>query len=374
MLEISCHGNPLIIQKVLEDLCHRGCRLAEPGEFTRVAFLNGKMDLVQVEAVADVIHCQSEAALRMANNQLAGFLGKEINDIWERLVRILVHLEAAIDFPEEEPLPSDGWSLAENLDVLLERLSSLESTARYRSVMECGVRTVIIGPPNVGKSSLLNGLLGQERALVSPIAGTTRDFLEESIPLGHWNLRVVDTAGLHSTADALEQLGMRRSGEKLEAADFVLLVLDGSRAIPNLDHFDWKVLGEKKGLVLLNKRDLPTFADEAHAPLPWKRIPISALDPKDIGELKACICQELEANRIVADDLPCAVNLRQGECLRGAILGIEGARLLLRQNEMSLELVSAELIFALKSLGKILGRDATEDILSQIFEQFCIGK
>jgi tRNA modification GTPase len=241
-------------------------------------------------------------------------------------------------------------------------------------VVEFGVRTVIIGPPNVGKSSLLNGFLGQERALVSPIAGTTRDFLEEPISVGRWNLRIVDTAGLHATADALEQLGMRRSVEKLEIADFVLLVLDSSREIPKLDHFDWKVLGQKKGLILLNKRDLPTFADEVRVPLSWEKISISALNPKDIADLKNRICQELEVNRIAPDDLPCVVNLRQSECLRTAIQGLERARLLLRQNEMVLELIAAELTTALKSLGKILGRDATEDILSQIFDQFCIGK
>jgi tRNA modification GTPase len=338
-----------------------------------VAFLNGKMDLAQTEAVADIIHCQSEAALRMANGQLAGFLGEEINDIWEHLVRILAHLEAAIDFPEEEPPSLDCGNAVKNLDALLGRISSLESTSRYRPVLEFGVRTVIIGPPNVGKSSLLNGLLGQDRALVSPIAGTTRDFLEESIPVGGWNLRIADTAGLHSAVDDLEQLGMRRSREKLAAADFVLLVFDGSRVIPNLDHFDWGVLRRKRGLVLLNKRDLPSFGGEAHVPLSWEKIPISALDPKDIAELKNCICRGLEANQIVPDDLPCVVNLRQAECLRGAIQGMERARRLLR-GEFSLELAATELTLALKFLEKITGRDTTEDVLSQIFSQFCIGK
>jgi tRNA modification GTPase len=374
MLEISCHGNPLIIQKILEDLCCRGCRLAEPGEFTRVSFLNGKIDLVQAEAVADVIHCQSEAALRIAHNQLAGFLGREVDDIFGSLVQVLAHLEAALDFPEETPFSLAGCHAQANLDALLGRLFSLESTGRYRSVSEMGVRTVIVGPPNAGKSSLLNGLLGQERALVSPIPGTTRDFLEESITVGNWNLRIVDTAGLRSAADGLEQQGMRRSREKLEAADFVLLVFDCSQALPNLDHSDWEVLGEKKGLILLNKRDLSVLADGADVPLPWKRVPISAINPKDTAELRNYICQELETNRIVRDDLPCVVNLRQGECLRGAINGVKMARQLLLQKEPALELVSAELNLALKFLGEFLGRDTTEDILDQIFDRFCIGK
>ncbi|MDR0727660.1 MAG: tRNA uridine-5-carboxymethylaminomethyl(34) synthesis GTPase MnmE [Puniceicoccales bacterium] len=372
MLEISCHGNPLIIQKILEDLCRRGCRLAEPGEFTRTAFLNGKMELVQAEAVADLIHCQSEAALRVAQNQLAGSIGREIDDIWKELVRILANLEATLDFPEEE-LPLEEYRMVENLDALRNRISQLESTARYRSIVEFGVRTVIIGPPNVGKSSLLNGLLGRERALVSPIAGTTRDFLEESIAVGSWNLRIADTAGLHSAVDDLEQLGMRRSREKLKVADFVLLVFDGSQPIPNLDHFDWKILGQKKGLILLNKRDLPTLADGVHVPLPWERVPISAQNPRDIAELKDRICLELESSRIVPDDLPCVVNVRQGECLRGAIHGMETA-LGLFQKKSPIELVATELNLTLKSLGKITGRDATEDVLNQIFGQFCIGK
>jgi tRNA modification GTPase len=373
MLEISCHGNPLIIQKILGDLCRRGCGLAEPGEFTRTAFLNGKMNLAQAEAVADMIHCQSEAALRIARDQLSGSLGREIDAIWEQLVQILAHLEATLDFPEEGPFSSDKNRMLADLDTLRSRLFQLESTARYRPILEFGVRTVIIGPPNVGKSSLLNGLLGQERALVSPIAGTTRDFLEESITVGRWSLRIVDTAGLRATADDLEQLGMRRSREKLETADFVLLVFDGSRAMPSLDPSDWGILGKKRGLILLNKRDLPPFADKTHMPLPWEKISISALDPKDIMELKDRICRELETHRIVLDDLPCVVNLRQGECLREAIRGMETARQLF-QEEAALELAATELTLALRFLEKITGRDAREDVLSQIFSQFCIGK
>ncbi|MDR1456773.1 MAG: tRNA uridine-5-carboxymethylaminomethyl(34) synthesis GTPase MnmE [Puniceicoccales bacterium] len=373
MLEISSHGNPLIIQKILEDLCHRGCRLAEPGEFTKTAFFNGKMDLVQAEAVADVIHSQSESALRIANGQLTGSLGVEIAGIWEQLVRIMAQLEVAIDFSEDEPFALDEYRIMDELGAPLDRLSQLESTARYRPILQLGVRTVIIGPPNVGKSSLLNGLLGQERALVSPIAGTTRDFLEESISVGKWNLRIVDTAGLHSTANDLEQLGMRRSREKLEIADFVLLVFDGSQALPNLDHFDWETFEQKKGLILLNKRDIFTLPDWPHMPLPWEIIPISALNPKDITGLKNRICQELEAKRIVPDDLPCVVNLRQSACLREAIHGIEMAQILL-QKKIIPELVAAELNLVLKSLEKILGRNANEDILNQIFSQFCIGK
>jgi tRNA modification GTPase len=373
MLEISCHGNPLIIQKILEDLCSRGCRLAEPGEFTRTAFLNGKMDLAQAEAVADLIHCQSEAALRTAQNQLAGGIGRAIEDICGQLVRILAHLEVTLDFPEEEPFPIDATEIMANLDAIGNQLNKLEATIRYRPILEFGVQTVIIGPPNVGKSSLLNGLLSRERALVSSIAGTTRDFLEESISIGTWNLRIVDTAGLHHATDDLEQLGMRRSREKLEAADFVLLVLDGSRAIPSLNHFDWAILGQKKGLVLLNKRDLPTLADGTHVPLPWERISVSAINSSDMAKLKNRICQELEANRIVPNDLPCVVNMRQSGCLRGAIRGTEAARKLL-QKEQAMDLAAAELNFALKFLGKITGRDTSEDVLSQIFDQFCIGK
>jgi tRNA modification GTPase len=374
MLEISCHGNPFIIQKILEDLCKRGCRLAEPGEFTRTAFVNGKMDLSQAEAVGDTIHAQSEAALRVAQNQLAGVLGRKINGVMDALFAVAAQWESRIDFPEED-LPDGGDdSTIAALEDAQATLGYLESTARYRPLLDCGIGTVLIGPPNGGKSSILNGLIGKERALVSHIPGTTRDFLEEFISVDNWCLRIIDTAGIRQSKDMLERLGMRRSLEKLRFADFVLLIFDGSVPLENLDDSLGEILMEKNGLIVLNKRDLPRAIDDGMLPgIPWPKVSVSALDCGDMAALRQQIIDTLKSNQIVPDGAPCVVNARHRECLLDAIGELNAAKSLVKEGA-SPEFVAAKINYALHGLARITGRETTETILDQIFNKFCIGK
>lgn len=370
-LEISCHGNPFIAQKLVEDLLARGCRAAEPGEFTRRAFVNGRLDLSEAEAVMDLIHARSERALAAANQQLRGALGRRMEELIALVVNCLAQIEAYIDFPEEDLPPENRAALVAQIDRLREGVSRLRATGRYGDVLRSGVRTVIIGEPNAGKSSLLNRLVGRDRALVSPEPGTTRDYLEEMVTVGPHVLRLVDTAGLNQSPGALERRGIEKTLEQAESADLFLWVVDASRPWPELPERVRARLSPDNTLVVANKVDLvPGFRPPA---LPYPVISVSALHGAGFPELEKAIVARADAFLPEQGAEIVAVNARHEEALRRAALAIDEARAGLAEGNQN-ELVSNALRGAMDCLGEISGRVDNERVLDVLFSSFCIGK
>jgi tRNA modification GTPase len=370
VLEITCHGNPLITQRILRDCLARGCRSAEPGEFTRRAFLNGRLDLTQAEAVSDTIRARSDEALAVAQRQLAGALGHRVAAWTERLLQALAGLEAYIDFPEEDLPPEDADGPVAALGALADEFAHTAETARYAEVLRDGVRTVIAGAPNAGKSSLLNALLGEERALVSDEPGTTRDFIRERLTVGRHCIHIVDTAGLRSdAATALERLGMERTREQLDSADFCLLVADGSAPPPDLP----PAFLRERTMLVLNKADLPPDAGTTAFLPELERVAVSAKTGAGIPEFKARLARALEQDGIVPGDTDLVVGMRHAEALRRAAEHLGEAVSALRRGAAT-ELAASDVRLALEALGDITGRVDNERMLDKLFASFCIGK
>lgn len=373
LLEISAHGNPLIAQMLLEDLCARGCRPAEPGEFTRRAFLNGRMDLSQAEAVADLIGARSERALAAANQQLRGGLGRRMQELTDRLLDLVARVEAGIDFPEEDLPAEDRAALAAGLADLQSGVSRLLATDRYGAVLRHGIRTVILGEPNAGKSSLLNRLLGRERALVSAEPGTTRDYLEEPVALGPHCIRLIDTAGLNPSPTPLERRGMEQTLARAAEADLVLLVLDGTRPLPDLPPEITSRLGPSSALAVVNKTDLAPFHGGLIPPCGLPMVRVSAVTGAGFDELSGAIVNCAESFRQDQGEDLVAINARHAGALREATVLLEAARVKL-DSYSPIELLASDLRGTLYAFGEIAGRVDNERVLDRIFASFCIGK
>ncbi|HEY1583811.1 MAG TPA: tRNA uridine-5-carboxymethylaminomethyl(34) synthesis GTPase MnmE [Chthoniobacterales bacterium] len=366
VVEISCHGGVLVTARVWEACLHAGARAARPGEFTERAFLNGKMDLTQAEAVIDLIRAQTDLALRSAAEQLEGRLGQRIGRLRESLISLVAHLEAYIDFPEEDIEPDVGDAFLGRLDRIRTEIEALLATADQGRVFREGVRVVIYGATNAGKSSLLNRLLGFDRAIVSELPGTTRDTIEEVVNLRGIALRLTDTAGLRSgETDAVESEGMARTERSLAQADLVLHVVDASAARPA--GFE-KRSEELPELLLLNKSDLLQHPN-------WKdcdalRISCTALD--GLRGLEEAILARVSEQRW---DVPStvAINARHRDCLRRALVAADQAHEALEQN-LPPELVAVDLRGALQAVGEVIGHADVERILDELFANFCIGK
>jgi tRNA modification GTPase len=370
-LEIACHGNPFIAQKILEDLFVRGCRPAEPGEFTQRAFLNGRMDLSEAEAVMDVIHARSERALAAASLQLRGSLGRRMNVLIDSLLGVLARIEAYIDFPEEDLPAADRAFVASEVSRLSAETERLLATSHYGELLRDGIKTVIVGEPNVGKSSLLNRLVGRERALVSPEPGTTRDFIEERILLGHHWLRLFDTAGLNSSPAPLEALGMTKTRERLAEADLVLIVLDASRPSSSLAPEITSLINEEKALLVLNKSDLGGEAlKNFQGKQPFR---VSALTGAGIDDLSGAIGDFVAQFSLESGEDMVAINARHSRALREASAGLSAAQAKLEADE-PMELLASELRGVLAAYGEIIGKIDNERMLDQLFATFCIGK
>lgn len=371
--EISCHGNPFIAQKILEDLFARGCRPAEPGEFTKRAFLQGKMDLGQAEAVMDLIHARSERALAAANQQLRGSLARKMSALVDGVVGLLARVEAYIDFPEEDLPPEETAIVAKEVVRLIEETDQLLATSHYGALLRDGIKTVIIGAPNVGKSSLLNRLVGRERALVSPEPGTTRDFIEERIMTGGHCFRIIDTAGLNHSPAPLEKLGIEKSLENAANADLLLVVLDATKEAPVLPAEIAANLQPQKALGVLNKIDLidPARAAKTFSGLPL--ISVSALTGAGWDELTREIGNKADSFQCNAGNEAIAINARHAHSLSVARACLNEAKSKLASGAPA-ELLASDLRGVLDAYGEISGKVDNEQMLDRLFAVFCIGK
>lgn len=372
MAEITCHGGILPAKLVLDCVLDAGARLAEPGEFTRRAFLNGRIDLAQAEAVADLIHSRTELALSAANEQLAGKLSKRIEKLRDEMVQTLAHIEAHIDFPDEDIAPDTREALIARLRGGVELMNELLRTAPEGQILRRGVRAAIIGRPNAGKSSLLNLLLGHERAIVSPIPGTTRDTIEETANIRGIPVVFVDTAGLREAADQLEAEGIRRSHESRARAELILHVLDASQPLDAEDERLLREMPSKKRIPVLNKIDLPQKAMVLPNGIDTP-VSVSCVTAEGLEILKDRIRERVWSGAAGGEMSQVMINARHQEALargrRHALLAIE-------QLEQSgeLELAAMDLRIAANAVGEIVGKTSTEDILDSIFSQFCVGK
>ncbi|TAG29424.1 MAG: tRNA uridine-5-carboxymethylaminomethyl(34) synthesis GTPase MnmE, partial [Verrucomicrobia bacterium] len=376
-LELSCHGNPLIVQLILSDLFKRGCRAAEPGEFTRRAFLHGRMELTQAEAVIDLIHARSERALAAAQHQLQGELGRHLEGLIARLLSNLARIEVYIDFPDEDLPPENRREVEADVADVLRGTVRLLATHRYGDLLRDGLKTVLLGAPNAGKSSLLNALVGHERALVSAEPGTTRDFIEERLQVGPHLLRLIDTAGLNPAPGEIERLGIAKTGECLAEADLVLWVVDASLPHPTLPSEFAHHLSPEKTLLLRNKIDL--VAGEvlsAEVPGGLRVLPVSARNGEGIEALRSAIVELADGLRppLFAEE-QIAINARHADALRRAEIGLCTALDGLQASPPApIELVSGDVRAALDALGEIAGRVDNERMLDALFANFCIGK
>lgn len=365
LVEISCHGGILVTAKVLEACLGAGARAARPGEFTERAFLNGKMDLTQAEAVIDLIRARTDLALRSATEQLEGKLGQKIDKIQTNLVDLLAHIEASIDFPEEGIEPDHGEALRERLDSVREQIAALLATADHGRILREGVRVVIYGATNAGKSSLLNRFLGYERVIVSETHGTTRDTIEETINLRGVPVRLLDTAGLRILATDVEREGIARTERSLQKADLRLHIID--RNAPRPEHIDQ---GGKNGneILVLNKSDLPEHSDWQN--LNALRISCATGEGLDLLELE--ILSRIGRQNLRPENM-LAINMRHRNCLRRALEACDRASKSFAETS-SPEFLSVDLNEALAAIGEVVGTVGVEQILDSVFSQFCIGK
>src|SRR5437588_224544 len=364
LVEISCHGGTLVTAKILEACLRAGARAARPGEFTERAFLNGKMDLTQAEAVIDLIRARTDLALRSATEQLEGKLGEKIENIRRDLLDLLAHLEAAIDFSEEGIAPDEGDTLRARLDSVRAQIAALLATADHGRILRDGVRVVIYGPTNAGKSSLLNRLLGYERVIVSDTHGTTRDTIEETVNLRGVPVRLLDTAGLRASTSDIEREGIARTEHSLQKADLRLHIVDRTTAPP--EQFAQTVDGNE--ILVLNKSDLAEHPE-------WKNnnaLRISCVTGDGLADLENEILSRISKQNLRPENA-LAINTRHRNCLRRALEACDRARKSFDET-FSPEYLSVDLNEALGAVGEVIGTAGVEQILDSVFGQFCIGK
>ncbi len=365
-VEIGCHGGVLVSRRVLETALASGARLAEPGEFTRRAFVNGRLDLAQAEAVADLIHARTTRSARVALGQLQGHLSGRINEARDSLMLVLAHVEAHLDFPDEDIAPETGRVLAARMEAALGLVRGILRTANEGRILRHGLRVAIIGLPNAGKSSLLNRLLGEDRAIVTPIAGTTRDTLEETASVRGWPVVLVDTAGVREGADAVEAEGIRRARIAAGRAELLLHVVDAARGWTPADE---ALRGESRGtrtLVVWNKADLGFVASS-------EGIAVSCLTGAGIDALRDRIAAAATEGMETSDGDEIAIGSRHRDALTRGSDALERA-IAAMQSGVPLDLLALDLRVAAGAVGEVVGKTATDDLLDAIFSTFCLGK
>lgn len=365
LVEISCHGGLVNTRQILELILAQGARLADAGEFTRRAFLNGRIDLTQAEAVADLIHAKTQRASHVAATQLQGTLTRQIVRVRDELMNALAHVEAHIDFPDEDISPQTRDKLRTNLQQALDFSNELVKKSHHGRILREGIRTVITGEPNVGKSSLFNSLLGADRAIITPVAGTTRDTLEEILSIDGIPLVLIDTAGIRHTDDLIEVEGIKRSEYARSQAELILEILDISQP-PASPHCE-----DHRILRVWNKADLmPSLSPSQIAP---DEVLVSAVTGQGIESLKKAVLEKIGFEEIKSDSEVFLINTRQRNALDKAATALKDC-LDTIQSARPLELVALDLRRACQSLGEIVGKTSTEDLLDKIFSSFCIGK
>ena len=374
-VEINCHGGVYAMNRILELVTRKGARLAEPGEFTKRAFLNGRIDLSQAEAVIDVINAKNEYALKSSVSQLKGSVLKAVREIREKIIYHIAYIESALDDPEHISLDGYPEQLEEQTEQWIEKITSLIASAENGKRMKEGIRTVIVGKPNAGKSSLLNVLLGEERAIVTDIAGTTRDVLEEQMSLSEISLNIIDTAGIRETEDVVEKIGVKKAKTYAKDADLVIYVADSSTQLDENDEEIMELIRDRKAIVLLNKMDLDLVTTEEmiRERLDKPVIPISAKEEQGIDRLEQTIKDMFYDGNLSFNDQIYITNMRQKAALSEALESLKQVMTSI-QNQMPEDFFSIDLMNAYEELGSITGESVGEDLVNEIFSKFCMGK
>ena len=374
-VEIDCHGGVYVVKRILETVIKYGARPAEPGEFTKRAFLNGRLDLSQAEAVIDVINSKNEYALKSSVSQLKGNVQRKIKEIREEIIYHTAFIETALDDPEHISVDGYGEKLKITVDKLLEELNVLLKSSDNGRIIKEGIKTVIVGKPNAGKSSLLNVLVGEDRAIVTDIAGTTRDVLEEAIQLNGISLNIMDTAGIRDTEDVVEKIGVDKAKLYANEADLVIYVVDASRELDENDFNIIHMIQDKKAVVLLNKSDLDTVVTEnmIKSYIEKPILSISAKEESGIRELEDTLKDMFFHGEISFNDEVYITNIRHKTALQDAYDSLVKVNVSI-ENNMPEDFYSIDLLDAYESLGSITGETIGEDLVNEIFSKFCMGK
>ncbi len=382
-VEINCHGGILVTKKILQLILRSGARLAQPGEFTKRAFLNGRIDLSKAEAIMDIIHADNEFALQIGMKQLKGSVSKKVSSIREQLIYEIAFIESALDDPEHYSLDGYGDKLRTIIESVLAELKKMEDSAENGKIIRQGIRTVIVGKPNAGKSSFLNFLLGEEKAIVTDIAGTTRDALEDYVRIQDISFHIIDTAGIRKTEDIVEKIGVEKAIDYSKDADLLLYIIDSSVPLDENDFEIMKMTAGKKMIVLMNKSDLETVVtiddvkkelhNYSHKEEDIRYIHISAKEKVGMEEFEIIAKDMFFAGEIQIQDEIMITNMRHKELLSDAI---ESLKLVIGSidNQMPEDFLTIDMMSAYESLGKIIGEEVEEDLVNEIFSKFCMGK
>ena len=374
-IEIDCHGGIYVMRKILETVVKYGARVAEPGEFTKRAFLNGRIDLSQAEAVIDVINAKNEMALKSSLSQLKGSVHTKIVSLREEILYEIAFIESALDDPEHISLDEYPETLLPKVQKINQELKRLLATCDNGKFLKEGIQTVIVGKPNAGKSSLMNVLVGEERAIVTDIAGTTRDIIEEHISLNGISLNIIDTAGIRNTTDFVENIGVLKAKDYAEKADLILYVVDGTKEMDEADEEIWPILENKKVIILLNKSDLDNMItkEALEEKFNYPVIPISAKEETGINTLEDTLKEMFFQGELSFNDEVYITNMRHKEAIQNAFDSmklVEGSIL----DGMPEDFFSIDLMNAYKALGIVIGEEIEDDLANEIFSKFCMGK
>ncbi len=376
MCEINSHGGNIVVKKILELCLQNGAELAEPGEFTKRAFLNGRIDLLQAESVIDIINAKSEREAKNGIQQLEGFLSNEIAKIKKEIMDVMVNIEVAIDYPEYDVDDVTNKQISEMLIKVKSMLEKLEKSFDNGKILKEGIKTAIIGTPNAGKSSLLNAILKEDRAIVTEYEGTTRDTIEEFVNINGIPLKLVDTAGIRDAKDEVEKIGIIKSKEVANGADLIIAIFDASKELTKEDLEILELIKGKKAIILLNKTDLPRklmINNEKLKDADAKIIEISALNKTGIDDLYNEITKMFDLNQINLDQDVVITNVRQKNLIEKALLSVKKAEETMSK-KMPIDIIAIFIKEILEELGNITGEIATDDIIDEIFSKFCLGK
>lgn len=375
IVEIDCHGGVFVMKKILDTVLKYGARIAEPGEFTKRAFLNGRIDLSQAEAVSDIINSKSSLALDASISQLRGNVKDAVKKLREKIIYHIAYIEAALDDPEHMSLENYSEELAVDVDIVINEIEKLIRTSENGKMISQGIKTVILGKPNAGKSSLMNALLGEDRAIVTSIAGTTRDTLEESLRLSELSLNIIDTAGIRQTDDIVEKIGVNKAKDIAKDADLVIYIVDASVPLDENDKDIIKIISDKKYIVLLNKTDLECIVKSEDIEKETGVIPvmISAKNNTGLDEFEKKVRDMFYDGKIELNDELYITNLRHKEALSESLESLKLVKESI-DNDMPEDFFSIDLMNAYEVLGRIIGESVEDDLVNEIFSKFCMGK